>query len=97
MAHLKVFNPVARSVEMRVDPAPRPSDLDGKRVGLYWNMKDGGDVALSRVEERLRERFPGARFVRQQGDKGFQYRYLSATGADRMARDCDVVVGTTAD
>lgn len=97
MASLKVLNPVARSVEQRFDPAPRLASLDGQRVGLYWNLKDGGDVALRRVEEQLREYYPEARFGYHQGDKGFQMRYLSAAGADRIAQECDVVVGSTAD
>ena len=97
MAELKVLNPAARSLENTIEPAPRVADLNGKRVGLYWNMKDGGDVALRRVEERLRERYPEARFIYEMGDKGFQMRYLSAVGGDRLAGQCDVVVGTTAD
>ncbi len=54
-------------------------------------------MALRRVEEQLREHYPDARFGYHQGDKGFQMRYLSAGGADRIAQECDVVVGTTAD
>ncbi len=97
MAELRVLNPVARSMEQRIEPAPRPSDLNGKRIGLYWNIKDGGDIALRRTQELLQERYPKADFGMHQGDVGFQMRYLTPAGADRLASECDVVVGTASD
>lgn len=97
MAGIKVLNPVAPSLESRVDPAPRVGDLEGKRIGLYWNLKTGGDLALRRVEELLQARFPGARFAYYQGEVGHMMRHLTPAGADRIARECDAIVGTTAD
>ena len=97
MAKVTVFNPVARSVEMHVAAAARVQDLNGKRVGLYWNVKAGGDVALQRVEQALRRRYPDARFAYHQGDVGAAMRHSTKAAADRVARDSDVVVGTTSD
>jgi len=94
---LKVFNPVAKSVKTHLEPAPRPSDLNGKRIGLYWNLKAGGDVALKRTMELLSEPFPGARFGFYQGEVGFMMRHLTPKGAERIAREVDVVIGTTSD
>ena len=97
MARLEIVNPVAKTVEHSVNPAPRPRDLGGATVGLYWNMKAGGDAALDRTETRLRERFPDTRFRRYTGSVGFIMRHATAEDADRIASEVDVVVGTTAD
>jgi hypothetical protein len=97
MARLEVLNPVAQMVEHSVPPAHRLSELAGKRIGLYWNMKGGGDVALDRTEELLKERFPGVTLRRYIGSVGFAMRHCTAEDADRIAQECDAVVGTTAD
>jgi hypothetical protein len=97
MSRLEILNPVAKTVEYSVKPAPRPSSLDGLTIGLYWNMKAGGDAALDRAEERLRERFPGARFRRYTGSVGWLMRHCTAEDADRIAAEVDAVVGTTND
>ena len=97
MARLDIVNPVAARVEFSVKPAARPRDLSDATVGLYWNMKAGGDAALDRTEQRLRERFPGIRFRRYTGSVGFIMRHATADDADRMASEVQAVVGTTAD
>lgn len=97
MATLKVFNPVARPLAQRMDRASRVRGLSGKRIGLYWNMKIGGDVALQRVEELLRERYPDAGFASYQGNVGFAMRHVTGSEVDRIARECDVMIGTTGD
>ncbi|MFQ5899799.1 MAG: hypothetical protein ACE5JN_16345 [Candidatus Methylomirabilia bacterium] len=97
MARLEVLNPVARVVEQSVPPASRVDDLAGKRIGLYWNMKSGGDGALDRTEELLKERFPGVTVQRFVGSVGWLMRHCTAEDADRIARQCDAVVGTTND
>jgi hypothetical protein len=97
MAKIRIANPVARSVDKTVPSAPRPPSLKGKRVGLYWNMKSGGDHALTRVEELVRERFDDTTFKRFQGESGGVIRMVTRDQADRISREVDVVVGTTAD
>jgi hypothetical protein len=97
MARLKVMNPVARSDEQQVKPADRASDLRGATIGLYWNMKAGGDLALDRAAELLRERYPGLVLKRYQGSVGQNVKHLTAEDADRIARECRAVVATTAD
>ena len=64
MARLDIVNPVAVPVEHSVKPAARQRDLSNATVGLYWNMKSGGDAALDRAVQRLSERYPGIRFRR---------------------------------
>ncbi len=97
MSVIKVRNPVAETVAQKVDPAPRLGDLNGKRIGLYWNMKAGGDVALSRIRERLQERYPGASFAEYQGSVGGLMRHCTAADSDRIAKEVDAVIGTTSD
>jgi len=97
MDRLEVLNPVAKSEEKNIPPAIRPKDLAGKHVGLYWNIKSGGDIALDRVEELLKERFPGITTSRHIGSVGFMMRHLTPGDAQRIGHMCDAVVGTTND
>jgi hypothetical protein len=97
MAQLEVVNPVAVPVRHSVAAAARQGDLRGATIGLYWNMKAGGSDALDRIEELLRERFPGAAFKRYHGSVGFLMRHCTAEDSDRIAREVHAVVGTTAD
>jgi hypothetical protein len=57
MANLEVRNPVARAKVGTTALAPRLSDLKTKRIALWWNSKAGGDIALKRVGELIRERY----------------------------------------
>jgi hypothetical protein len=101
-ARLTIVNPVAtpnaETVEGdRFPPAPRPSTLDGKRVGLYWNGKQNGLHALARTKELLEKRFTGVRFLDVIGELGGTNRYLSEDQLTMLAERSDVVVGTSAD
>ena len=97
MARLDILNPVAKTVEHSVKPAARARDLSSATIGLYWNMKAGGDAALDRTEQLLAARFPGATFKRYTGSVGWLMRHATAEDADRMASEVSAVVGTTAD
>ena len=97
MVKLSVLNPVAESMQTRVTLPPRLGTLNGKRIGLYWNMKAGGDVALRATEQMLKERYPDAQFTYYHGDVGQILRHVTSGMAARMAREVDAVVGTTAD
>jgi hypothetical protein len=68
MAELTVRNPVARltaAVEPTTDPsgtpdssrAPRMALDAGARIGLWWNLKVGGDVALEWLADNLSSRY----------------------------------------
>jgi len=94
---LEVFNPVARSAEVHVDPAPRLATINDKRIGLYWNMKTGGNVALDQVSKLLSKRYPSATFELVVGSVGAAFRHVAANDAARVAANFDGVVGTTAD
>jgi len=55
---LEVLNPAGEVQELSGKSlAPRPDTLDGKRLGLIFNQKTGGDVLLQRTAELLQERY----------------------------------------
>ena len=97
MPQLEILTPVAKVVEYSVKPANRLRDLAGATIGLYWNMKGGGDAALDRVEQQLATRFPDVRFRRYTGSVGWLMRHCTAEDADRIASEVQAVVGTTND
>ena len=43
---------------------PRISTLEGKTIGLKWNMKPGGNIFLDRVAELLKEKVPFAKIIK---------------------------------
>lgn len=96
MKRLVVLNPIGVFKPERVAPAPRPKALKNKKIGLHWNEKPRGDIALTRVKELLEERF-----------QGVQTKFLPSTNIVRalseeqlveiMAWKPDAVIGGTAD
>ena len=94
---LEVLNPQASTIEQTVKAAHRLPDLIGKRIGLYWNLKAGGDHALTRAAELLTQRFPGLTFKRYWGEVGSLFRMATAADVQRIAAECDAVIGTTSD
>ncbi len=97
MVKLQILNPQASTAVTPASLASRVYDLSGKTIGLYWNMKAGGDVALEQTERILGQRFPDAKFNSYVGSVGASMRHATAEDAERVARECDAVVGTTAD
>ncbi len=90
---LKTFSPVAAKAPLHVQAAGRPASLDGKTVGLIWNGKPGGDVALSVVAEYIKQRFPAAKFFKSDWNS---FPFTPAQ-TEEIVATCDVVVGTTGD
>jgi hypothetical protein len=101
-ATLTIVNPIAESQidldpSLRHPPAPRPSELNGKRIALYWNGKQNGPAALAAARKLLSERFTNLSFVEVTGELGGTNRYLSPEQLTRLAADVDVAICTTAD
>ena len=89
---IEVLNPVAELSSDMVKPAIRPQSLDGKRVGLYWNYKPGGNYALEAVGEEIRARFNVASVQLYCSPRPVLKNVL-----DAVRSECDVVVGASAD
>jgi len=72
--------------------APRAPSLAGKKVGLVWNAKRGGDTALDRVGEQLIRRFPDVQVTRYDGNFPCSPELLQ-----RALEESDVFVGSSGD
>lgn len=97
MVNLEVLNPVAEKPKRKHDFAPRLGDLSGKTIGLYWNAKPGGNTLLERTGELLSQKIPGIRLKRYNAVGSSGTAYASLEDLEKMARECDGVVGTSAD
>ena len=54
---MELFDPTALPVARDVRLAPRPSRLEGLRIGLVENTKFNADTLLLRLAERLGRRY----------------------------------------
>jgi len=91
-AQIEVLSPVAEQDDRAYAPSPRVDMLNGKIIGLAWNRKPGGNIALARVAEHLEKRFPDATLVYFDDDIPFGPETI-----ERIVEKCDAVIGTTAD
>ena len=57
MIELQVRNPVAELNSRTTPRANRARTLDGIDLGLWWNKKIGGEVALEFYGDELRRQF----------------------------------------
>ena len=99
---LQIMSPAADRVDFKVPPAPRLASLEGKTIGLYNNMTGGADIAVERVAEHLRQRFPNVKFERYGGalrpDRPALSRgvHIDEEEAIRIAEEVDAMIGATA-
>ena len=65
---LQVLNPRG---EITLPPLSAPNgpiaDLAGKKIGLYWNGKAGGNHFWNSIEQLLKEKLPGTTVLRYEG------------------------------
>jgi hypothetical protein len=92
---LLVLNPVAVRKFTPMMQVKRLENLKNKKIGLYWNYKARGDVALNRVKELMSQRYEGMTFdwfetgpVQKATEEWFEHVRRSGV---------DGVVGTTGD
>ena len=92
---LEVLNPIGqqRGLLNAMTISDRPESLDDKTVGLLWSGTHGGDLALQRTGEMLQERFDN---VTVNFYTGGNYPAPPPI-VQQAARECDVVIGATAD
>jgi hypothetical protein len=99
---VQIMSPAADRVDFKVPPAPRLANLEGRTIGLYNNMTGGADIAVERVAEHLRRRYPNVRFERYGGDLRpgrpslSRGTHIDAEEACRIAAEVDAVIGATA-
>jgi len=103
MHALRVVNPIGQPVKSdgvsgpSIRAAQRLDSFSGKTIGLFWNGKPQGDVALARTKARLTAEFGDVSFVEYVGDMGGIQRRASQAMLDRIAAEVDAVVGSTGD
>lgn len=67
-------------------PNARVSNLDGKKVGLYWIGKAGGDNFWDGVEAAMKKNHPNIQIVRYRGPFD-----LGDAQADKIAKEVDTM------
>ena len=91
MQTLSARNPVAVLPDITTPLAPRPLSLHGQTLGLWWNLKEGGNIALEYIGEALQKRF-GVKIHKE---------YSAYPGPkamiESMAKTATVVLGATGD
>jgi hypothetical protein len=65
-------------------PQPRIAHLSGKKIGIYWNGKAGGDRLWNVIEKLLKEKLPKTSFLRYDGPYD-----LGDALAAKIAREVD--------
>jgi len=53
----EVVSPLGKSTVKVVSPAPRLKSLEGKKIGLIWNVFANGDVLATALGDLLSKRF----------------------------------------
>ncbi|HEY41263.1 MAG TPA: hypothetical protein G4O18_05325 [Dehalococcoidia bacterium] len=82
---LKVLNPRGeREAVSARGISPRVTELEGKRIGLYWNGKQDGDYFWDTIEGLLKKKFPTAKVLRYNGPGD-----LGEAMAARMSKEVD--------
>jgi hypothetical protein len=95
MAELKILSPVAEKKREKGKAAPKLNDLRGKRIGLFWNHKPGGEIILAHTAELLKKRYSGITFRNYLGDRTTS---IPPAQLEAVVKDeCDAVVASTAD
>lgn len=91
-----VFNPTGTKKGKERIGAPRLPALNGKRVGVIWNGKLGGDIFLERISELLKERY-SVTIVERVNDRGDTNKVIEQAVVNRLTATCDAVVIGTGD
>ena len=94
MFTLEVLNPVARSEgDIKVSKAARrPRSLDGLTLGLLWNSKRGGEIALVKAGELVRNKYKNVKVIRYDGTMPCEKELM-----ERARQECDIFIGSTGD
>jgi hypothetical protein len=60
----ELVNPAGVIKVTPIKMAARITSLEGKTIGLKWNMKPGGNIFLDRIAELLKEKVPSAKIIK---------------------------------
>lgn len=93
MKTLSVLNPVANRINLSFELAARPKDLRSVTLGLVWNGKAGGDIALRRVAENLKQSLGYDINIIEFKD---DFPFAEST-IEKVSAVCGAVIGSTCD
>jgi len=84
-ALFEVLSPWAEAdlVPMEGLTAPRLNDLNGKKIGLFCNIKQASSRIQPVLERRLKKRYPGAEFSYYRG-QAFSVSELEPQNIDKF-------------
>ena len=85
-----VLDPAGIPKKKEFQMAARPDKLEGKVMGVIWNIKPGGDILFDRFTEQLDRRFHFAQILRQA--KISQAYGASEDILNEFAAKCDFVI-----
>ena len=94
MFTLEVLDPNAQSEgDTKVSAAAhRPRSLDGLTLGLLWNSKRGGDIALAKAAELISNKYKNVRTIRYVGSHPCEKEIMQ-----KAQQECDIFIGSTGD
>ena len=91
----EILNPIGVTDTEIVASVSRLKDLNNKRIGLFWNSKARGDVALKKVETLLKEGFDGVEFTWFTTDNSTAIAPMEITALKEQMNDA--IISTTGD
>ena len=91
----EIINPIGVTDTEIMAPIPRLKDLKNKRIGLFWNSKARGDVALKKVETMLKDKFDGVEFTWFTTDNSTALAPMEITTLKELMNDA--IISTTGD
>ncbi len=95
---LKVLSP--RGIVKESEKITMPTglqDLTGKRVGLFWNGKPGGDILMTRIAGRLQERFKNVKVIKYLPAKPDTSKGADPAVIKKTAAEVDVILNSNLD
>ena len=91
MESLSVRNPVAKHALKASPLAPRVQSLEGQTLGLWWNAKEGGNIALERIGDAIVRKY-GVTLHKVYSPYPAPKRLI-----EDMAKNATVVISSTGD
>ena len=94
MFTLEVLDPNAQSEgDTKVSgAAKRPRSLDGLTLGLLWNSKRGGDIALAKAADLLGKKYKNVKTIQYIGSHPCEKEIM-----EKAKQECDIFIGSTGD
>ncbi|OPY66578.1 MAG: hypothetical protein A4E57_02740 [Syntrophorhabdaceae bacterium PtaU1.Bin034] len=85
---LEVMNPRGEIEALpSLAPSARIADLAGKKIGIYWIGKQGGNNFWDEIEVLIKAKFPQTQVVRYSGPFD-----LGPDMAGKIAKECDAFI-----